>query len=130
VISSKTRGKNMLAGNFEPKGALWIGVKDLALALEAAKTTGVACPMGGLYNRSSSAPTTEGGITWMPPSQCASMKNWRASREMCLRRGEVIMRNAPSGFGLIIVASEILDGRIQDRHFENTRRSFIREITL
>ena len=32
------------------------------------------------------------------------------------------MKRAPSGFGLIIVGSEILDGRIQDRHFENTRR--------
>src|SRR4030042_6916253 len=47
----RTRGKNMLAGNFKPKGALWIGVKDLALALEAAKTVGVACPMGGLYQQ-------------------------------------------------------------------------------
>jgi 3-hydroxyisobutyrate dehydrogenase-like beta-hydroxyacid dehydrogenase len=47
----RTRGKNMLAGNFEPKGALWIGVKDLALALEAAKALGVACPMGGLYQQ-------------------------------------------------------------------------------
>ncbi len=32
------------------------------------------------------------------------------------------MKTAPSGFGLIIIGSEILDGRIQDRHFENTRR--------
>ncbi len=32
------------------------------------------------------------------------------------------MIKAPSGFGLIIIASEILDGRIQDKHFENTRR--------
>ena len=32
------------------------------------------------------------------------------------------MKHAPSGFGLIIIASEILDGRIQDRHFENTRK--------
>ena len=47
----RTRGKNMLAGNFEPRGALWIGVKDLALALEAAKAMGVACPMGGLYQQ-------------------------------------------------------------------------------
>jgi 2-hydroxy-3-oxopropionate reductase len=47
----RTRGKNMLAGIFEPKGALWIGVKDLALALEAAKGMGVACPMGGLYQQ-------------------------------------------------------------------------------
>ena len=29
---------------------------------------------------------------------------------------------APKGFGLIIIGSEILDGRIQDKHFENTRR--------
>jgi molybdopterin-biosynthesis enzyme MoeA-like protein len=29
---------------------------------------------------------------------------------------------APIGFGLIIIGSEILDGRIQDKHFENTRR--------
>lgn len=26
------------------------------------------------------------------------------------------------GFGLIIIGSEILDGRVRDRHFENTRR--------
>jgi 3-hydroxyisobutyrate dehydrogenase-like beta-hydroxyacid dehydrogenase len=47
----KTRGKDMLAGNFNPRGALWIGVKDLGLALEAAKTIGVACPMAGLYQQ-------------------------------------------------------------------------------
>lgn len=47
----KTRGKDMLAGNFSPRGALWIGVKDLGLALEAAKTIGVACPMAGLYEQ-------------------------------------------------------------------------------
>ncbi|MBW1775579.1 MAG: competence/damage-inducible protein A [Deltaproteobacteria bacterium] len=29
---------------------------------------------------------------------------------------------APIGFGLIIIGSEILDGRIQDKHFENTQR--------
>ena len=28
----------------------------------------------------------------------------------------------PNGFGLIIIGAEILDGRIQDRHFENTVR--------
>ena len=27
-----------------------------------------------------------------------------------------------NGFGLIIVGSEVLDGRIQDKHFENTKR--------
>jgi 3-hydroxyisobutyrate dehydrogenase-like beta-hydroxyacid dehydrogenase len=47
----KTRGKDMMAGNFSPRGALWIGVKDLGLALEAAKTIGVACPMAGLYEQ-------------------------------------------------------------------------------
>jgi len=31
-------------------------------------------------------------------------------------------KTTPVGFGLIIIGSEILDGRIQDRHFENTRR--------
>jgi len=31
-------------------------------------------------------------------------------------------KTVPIGFGLIIIGSEILDGRIQDRHFENTRR--------
>lgn len=32
------------------------------------------------------------------------------------------MKKATHGFGLIIIGSEILDGRVQDRHFENTRR--------
>jgi molybdopterin-biosynthesis enzyme MoeA-like protein len=51
------------------------------------------------------------------------MKSWQASREKRLRRSEIMVKkNAASGFGLIIVGSEILDGRIQDRHFENTRR--------
>jgi len=30
-------------------------------------------------------------------------------------------KKVPIGFGLIIIGSEILDGRIQDRHFETTR---------
>ncbi len=30
--------------------------------------------------------------------------------------------STPSGFGLIIIGSEILDGRVRDSHFENTRR--------
>jgi 2-hydroxymethylglutarate dehydrogenase len=47
----KTRGKDMLAGSFNPRGALWIGVKDVGLALEAAKTIGVTCPMAGLYQQ-------------------------------------------------------------------------------
>ncbi|MFH1489085.1 MAG: molybdopterin-binding protein, partial [Pseudomonadota bacterium] len=32
-------------------------------------------------------------------------------------------KSRPSGFGLIIIGTEILDGRIQDRHFENTTKS-------
>jgi 3-hydroxyisobutyrate dehydrogenase-like beta-hydroxyacid dehydrogenase len=47
----KTRGKDMLAGNFTPRGALWIGVKDLGLALDAAKNVGVVCPMASLYQQ-------------------------------------------------------------------------------
>ncbi|MFH1489012.1 MAG: molybdopterin-binding protein [Pseudomonadota bacterium] len=31
-------------------------------------------------------------------------------------------KSRPSGFGLIIIGTEILDGRIQDRHFENTAK--------
>jgi len=34
----------------------------------------------------------------------------------------VSQKTVPIGFGLVIIGSEILDGRIQDRHFENTRR--------
>ncbi len=32
------------------------------------------------------------------------------------------MKKQVSGFGLIIIGSEILDGRVRDRHLENTRR--------
>jgi 3-hydroxyisobutyrate dehydrogenase-like beta-hydroxyacid dehydrogenase len=47
----KQRGKDMLAGNFAAKGALWIAAKDLGLALQSAKELGVALPMGGLYQQ-------------------------------------------------------------------------------
>lgn len=47
----KTRGQDMLAGKFAPRGALWIGVKDLGLALEAAKTLRVECPVTDLYQQ-------------------------------------------------------------------------------
>jgi 3-hydroxyisobutyrate dehydrogenase-like beta-hydroxyacid dehydrogenase len=43
------RGKDMLAGNFEPKGPVVMAVKDLAFSLESAKKLGVVLPMGGLY---------------------------------------------------------------------------------
>ena len=43
------RGKDMLAGNFEPKGPVVMAVKDLGLSLESAKKLGVVLPMGGLY---------------------------------------------------------------------------------
>jgi molybdopterin-biosynthesis enzyme MoeA-like protein len=32
------------------------------------------------------------------------------------------LTKAPDGFGLIIIGSEILDGRVQDKHFENIRK--------
>lgn len=47
----EARGKDMLAGNFKPKGPLWITLKDLDLALESAKELGVAVPMAGLYKQ-------------------------------------------------------------------------------
>jgi 2-hydroxy-3-oxopropionate reductase len=43
------RGKDMLAGNFEPKGPVVMAVKDLGFSLESAKKLGVVLPMGGLY---------------------------------------------------------------------------------
>ena len=45
------RGKDMLRGNFDPKGALWITIKDMGLSLENAKQLGVMVPMGALYNQ-------------------------------------------------------------------------------
>ncbi len=43
------RGKDMLAGNFEPKGPTVLAIKDLGLSLETGKQLGVMLPMGGLY---------------------------------------------------------------------------------
>lgn len=45
------RGKDMIEGNFEAKGALWLAIKDLELALENAKQQGIALPMTGLYHQ-------------------------------------------------------------------------------
>jgi len=45
------RGKNMVEGNFEQKGAVWVALKDLELVLESAKQLGVALPMTGLYHQ-------------------------------------------------------------------------------
>ncbi len=47
----RARGKDMLAGDFSAKGALWIAAKDLALSLQSARALGVALPMGGLYQQ-------------------------------------------------------------------------------
>jgi 3-hydroxyisobutyrate dehydrogenase-like beta-hydroxyacid dehydrogenase len=45
------RGRDMLAGNFEAKGPVWLAVKDLGLALESAKNLGVVLPVAGLYHQ-------------------------------------------------------------------------------
>lgn len=45
------RGKDMVEGNFKPKGALWITIKDLGMALESAKKLGVTLPVAGLYHQ-------------------------------------------------------------------------------
>ncbi len=45
------RGRDMLMGNFEPKGPVWLAIKDLGLALESAKKLGVVLPMAGLYQQ-------------------------------------------------------------------------------
>ena len=43
------RGRDMLSGNFEPKGSLAVAAKDLGLSLECAKDLGVVLPVGALY---------------------------------------------------------------------------------
>jgi len=45
------RGREMLAGRFEPKGPVGIAVKDMGLILEMAGQLGVMLPMGGLYQQ-------------------------------------------------------------------------------
>jgi len=34
----------------------------------------------------------------------------------------MVNKSTPPGFGLMIIGSEILDGRVQDSHFENTKK--------
>jgi 2-hydroxymethylglutarate dehydrogenase len=45
------RGKDMLQGNFSPKGPVILANKDLALSLETAKQLGVVLPVGALYQQ-------------------------------------------------------------------------------
>lgn len=45
------RGKDMLAGNFSPKGPAALAVKDVGLSLEMGKDLGVVLPVGGLYHQ-------------------------------------------------------------------------------
>ena len=45
------RGKDMLSGNFSPKGPVVLANKDLALSLETARKLGVVLPVGALYQQ-------------------------------------------------------------------------------
>jgi 3-hydroxyisobutyrate dehydrogenase-like beta-hydroxyacid dehydrogenase len=45
------RGRDMLSGNFSPKGPVTLANKDLALSLETAKRLGVVLPVGALYQQ-------------------------------------------------------------------------------
>jgi 3-hydroxyisobutyrate dehydrogenase-like beta-hydroxyacid dehydrogenase len=45
------RGKDMLGGNFSPKGPAALAVKDVGLSLETAKQLGVVLPVGALYHQ-------------------------------------------------------------------------------
>ncbi len=45
------RGKDMLNGNFSPKGPLILANKDLALSLETGKRLGVVLPVAALYQQ-------------------------------------------------------------------------------
>jgi 2-hydroxy-3-oxopropionate reductase len=44
-----SRGKDMLRGDFSPKGPIQMAAKDLALSLETGKHLGVVLPLGALY---------------------------------------------------------------------------------
>jgi len=46
-----SRGRDMLSGNFSPKGPVAIANKDLTLSLETAKRLGVVLPVGALYQQ-------------------------------------------------------------------------------
>jgi len=46
-----SRGKDMLAGRFEPKGQVSVAVKDMGLILERARELGVLLPVGALYQQ-------------------------------------------------------------------------------
>jgi len=46
-----SRGKDMLKGDFSPKGQVYIANKDLALSLETARQLGVVLPLGALYQQ-------------------------------------------------------------------------------
>jgi 3-hydroxyisobutyrate dehydrogenase len=45
------RGRDMLNGNFSPKGPVVLANKDLALSLEMGKQLGVVLPVGALYQQ-------------------------------------------------------------------------------
>jgi 3-hydroxyisobutyrate dehydrogenase len=45
------RGRDMLSGNFSPKGPVVLANKDLALSLETAKRLRVVLPVGALYQQ-------------------------------------------------------------------------------
>ena len=45
------RGKDMLRGDFSPKGPVGLAVKDVALSLETAKQLGIVLPVGALYQQ-------------------------------------------------------------------------------
>ena len=46
-----SRGKDMLAGSFLPKGQVSVAVKDMGLILDRAKQLGVILPVGALYQQ-------------------------------------------------------------------------------
>jgi L-threonate 2-dehydrogenase len=46
-----SRGKDMLAGCFQPKGQVSVAVKDMGLILDRARQLGVILPVGALYQQ-------------------------------------------------------------------------------
>jgi hypothetical protein len=69
-----------------------------------------------------SSATKPGKSAEAPPVNPSAPLSERPRSERPERKDATMTPNTPPGFGLIIIGSEILDGRVRDSHFENTRR--------
>jgi len=80
------RGEDMLKGNFKPKGALWIAIKDLGMALESARQHGVVLPIAGLYQQLMLSAQYAG---WDKSDATVVMRTYAQIAEMSKRTGNI-----------------------------------------